>query len=77
MVKILDSLIKDIENELEEDLNRFDGDWNEWSESVLDTPSKTLVKLLTEAAKFPGFEDVFVNKIDLKIESLRPDEDAE
>lgn len=39
-------LVTKVKRELEDDLDRYDGDWDVWSEVVVDCPSNTLESLI-------------------------------
>lgn len=41
-------MIARIQEEVAEDLGRYDGDYDEWSEIAMDCPSNTLVEIIGE-----------------------------
>lgn len=65
-----EQLLKAIEVELSDDLDRYSGDYDVWSDIVLDYPSLTLLDLLNKIPR--ELTDVYYKKIDEMIEALDP-----
>ena len=65
-------LAQQIRMELDEDLNRYDKDFEVWSEVVLDCPSDTLDELLGQIPE-GEMEEMYEDIIYPTIRSLNPD----
>lgn len=65
-------LMKQIEDELSDDLDRYDGEWEVWSEVVMDCPSNTLEKLFGQIPE--KYQEHYMRQVSKMVQDLRPEE---